>query len=127
MESLFEQMGGTYSGVGDYLLPDLDVPTPTEAYQIGNYGRMRLHYLKEHRRALYIYLLTSGRLYDHLHEVECRATKQAEEIINAMAKADGCDESLKARDQMRWVGLMNNYRQSADEVVMNRIIFNSDS
>ena len=123
MKSLFEEMGGTYRREGDYLLPNLDLPAQDETGFLGKYGRMRLHYLKEHHHALYTSLLLSGKLNAHLHDVDERATKQVAWIIAAMAKKDGTDEALKARDQLRWVGLINNYRASAEESVLKEVVY----
>ncbi len=115
MMTIFEKFGGKYSKAGDYLIPNLCAPTVE--YPIGKYGRMRLDYLKRHRRVLYVNLLTSDTLYEHLWDIEQRCMTQVEQLVAAYAAADGTDEALKARDQMRWVGLMNNYRNAAEEVV----------
>ncbi len=118
MTTLFEKFGGTYSKAGDYLIPNLYAPAG--GYPLGKYGRMRLSYLKRHRRVLYVNLLTSGTLYEHLLDVEQHCAAQVEQLVAAYAAADGTDEALKARDQMRWVGLMNNYRNAAEEVVIRQ-------
>jgi len=115
--------GIEYTLVGDYYLPNLILPPTGKNCSFGKYGRMRLNYLKEHKRALYTDLLVSGRLYDHLHEVDERAKAQVEQIMNAIASADGTDEALKAQDQMRWVALMNNYCNCAEETVIKEVIF----
>ncbi|MDD4124494.1 MAG: TnpV protein [Eubacteriales bacterium] len=123
MKSLFEEMGGTYRQEGDYLIPNLILPAQKDMVPLGKYGRMHLHFLKEHRRVLYTNLLTSGKLDEHLHEVDQCATEQVEQIVAAMAKQDDCDETLKARDQLRWVGLMNNYRHCAEEIVLKEVVY----
>ena len=123
MKSLFEEMGGTYRQEGDYLIPNLILPAQKGMPPLGKYGRMRLHYLKEHRRVLYTNLFTTGKLDEHLHEVDQRATKQVEQIVAAMAKQGGTDEALKDSDQLRWVGLMNNYRHCAEEIVLKEVMF----
>lgn len=117
--TIFEEQGGTYSTVSDYRIPDLCVPSGE--HPLGKYGRMRLDYLKRHRRVLYVNLLTSGTLYEHLWDIDQRATEQVEQLVAAYAKADGIDETFKARNQMRWGGLMNNYRHSAEEIVLYMI------
>lgn len=122
MKSIFEQMGGTYRQEGDYLLPNLKLP-PQDARPLGKYGRMHLRYLRKHHHAVYTGLLLSGKLDAHLHEVDERATAQVNEIVTAMAKADGTDEALKARDQLCWVGLMNNYRSCAEEIVLKEVVW----
>lgn len=123
MKSTFEEMGGTYRQEGDYLLPNLELPEQPEALSLGKYGRLRLRFLKEQRRALYDGLLLSGKLHEHLREVDARASMQVDEIVAAMAKADGTDEVLKARDQLRWAGLMNNYRACAEEIVLKEVVY----
>ena len=117
-----ENLAITYSRVGDYNLPNLVLPIEKRIYSFGKYGRMRLTYLKEHRRVLYVNLLTSGKLNEHLREVDEQANSMVEEIVRDMAGRDKTDEALKATDQMKWVGLMNNYRSCASEVVMRELI-----
>ena len=123
MKTIFEEIGVTYRREGDYLLPNLELSDQNDIAPIGKYGRMRLHYLREQKHALYTGLLLSDKLNEHLHEVDERAEKQIEEIETAMAKADGTDEALKARDQLRWVGLMNNYRSCAEELVLREVVY----
>ncbi|MDD4415042.1 MAG: TnpV protein [Oscillospiraceae bacterium] len=121
-----EKAGIAYTLVGDYYLPDFSLAVesePQEEYVIGRYGRMRANYLKNHRRALYSGLLMSGKLHEHLHEVEERAMQQVEDIVQHFAKTEGTDEKLKAENQMRWVGLMNNYRHCAEEIVLKEVVF----
>lgn len=72
---------------------------------------------------LYASLLLSGKLNTHLHDVDERASKQVDEIVAAMAKKDGKDEAFKARDQLRWVGLMNNYHNCAEKIVLKDVVF----
>ncbi len=87
------------------------------------YGRMRERYLREHKKALYFNLLTSGKLYEHLADIDTSACNMAEYLIKGMAKKQGVTEQLKAEDMMRWVGLMNNIRACADEIVLNDIVY----
>ena len=87
------------------------------------YGRMRERYLREHRKVLYCNLLTSGKLYEHLAEIDTSACNMAEYLIKEMARKQGVTEQLKAEDMMRWVGLMNNIRACADEIVLNDIVY----
>ena len=90
---------------------------------IGKYGRMRKRYLQEHHAALFNHLLLSEKLNEHLHEIDVKANAMIDELVTAMAKADGCDSELKIKDQMKWVGLMNNYQACAEEVVSRKIIY----
>ena len=122
MKSIFEQMGGTYTQAGDYLIPNLSLPiTPHEP--IGKYGGMRQEYLKEHRPGLYSHLILSGKLYEHLAEVERACQERLETMIPQMVKQQGVMEELKARDQLGWVGRMNEIHHSAEEIVMTEIVY----
>ena len=87
------------------------------------YGRMRERYLREYKKVLYYNLLTSGKLYEHLAEIDTSACNMAEYLIKEMAKKQGVTEELKAEDMMRWIGLMNNIRACADEIVLNEIVY----
>ena len=87
------------------------------------YVRMRERYLREYKKVLYYNLLTSGKLYEHLAEIDTSACNMAEYLIKEMARKQGVTEQLKAEDMMRWVGLMNNIRACADEIVLNDIVY----
>lgn len=87
------------------------------------YGRTREKYLRKHKKVLYFNLLTSGKLYEHLAEIDTSACNMAEYLIKEMARKQGVTEQLKAEDMMRWVGLMNNIRACADEIVLNDIVY----
>ncbi|MFR4451039.1 MAG: TnpV protein [Holdemanella porci] len=82
-----------------------------------------IRYIQEHKRVLYFNLLTSGKLYEHLAEIDTSARDMAEYLIKEMAKKQGVTEELKATDMMRWIGLMNNIRACADEIVLNDIVY----
>ena len=111
-----------YTLHGDYYFPDLELPeTPNQA--IGRYGRMRKAYLEEHRPGLYERLLLSGKLYDHLAEIDACCSDRMEQMIRQMADAEGINEDLKARNQLAWVGRMNNVRQRAEEIILNKLIY----
>ena len=112
----------TYSKYGDYYLPDL-VLSEEEPATYGRFGRIRLKYLKEHRRVLYINLLTSGELTQHLNEVDRQAREMLELLVKQMAQEQGITEQMKAEDQMAWVGAMNNIRSAAEEVVMQTSVY----
>ncbi|MFR8394997.1 MAG: TnpV protein [Oscillibacter sp.] len=111
----------TYSKYGEYYLPDLAV-SQKEPATYGRFGRMQLKYLKEHRRAAYINLKTSGQLTHHLNEIDHEANEMLRLVIEQMAQAQGITEQLKAEDQITWVGAMNNIRSAAEEVVLRNII-----
>ena len=120
--SFFEQMGGTYTQVGDYLLPDL-VIEEVELQPIGKYGRMRKRYLKEHRPVLYSNLLTGGKLYWHMTEIDQVCEERMDLLTRQMAKQEGVNEALKAADQMEWVRRMNSIRNRAEEIILHELIF----
>ena len=111
----------TYSKYGDYYLPDLAV-SQEEPATYGRFGRMRLKYLKEHRRVTYINLKTSGQLTHHLNETDREANEMLRLLIEQMAQAQGITEQLKDEDQLAWVGAMNNIHSAAEEVVLHDII-----
>lgn len=114
-------MNITYRQMGDYKLPELTLPE--EQPTIGKYGRMRKAYLKEHRPAYYSELMITGKLMEHLAETEQTACKQMELLTVAMAEEAGATEKLKERDQMAWVGLMNNIRQAVEEQILSELIY----
>ena len=121
-KSFFEQMGGTYTQVGDYLLPNLTIDE-SEQQPIGKYGRMRKRYLKEHRPVLYTKLLTTGRLDQHLAEIDETCEERMELLTSQMAKQEGVTEALKAADQMEWVRRMNSIWNRAEEFVSQELIY----
>ncbi len=121
-KSLFEQNGGTYRQVGDYFLPNITLPHE-ETEPIGIWGQRHLRYLKQHRKILFINLLTSGKLNSHLAEIDKQATEMCFRLVKELAEKEGVTEQLKAENQMEWVGYMNNIRNRAEEVVYNEIIY----
>lgn len=101
---------------------DLQLPEGTR-YEIGRYGRMRWEYLKSYHRGQYIKLLLEGKLNDHLHEVDGECYERMELLMEQMKAEAGITEELKTSDQMKWVGLMNNVRSSAEEIVLDELIY----
>ena len=114
-------METTYSKYEHYYLPDL-VASKEEPATYGRFGRMRLKYLKEHRRVAYINLKTSGQLTHHLNEIDREANEMLRLLIEEMARAQGVTEQLKDENQLAWVESMNNIRNAAEEVVLRDII-----
>lgn len=102
--------------------PDLELAEGTH-YEIGKYGLMRWEYLKNHRRGEYIKLLMEGKLNEYLHEVDEECHKRVELVMEQMKAGAGITEELKASDQMKWVGLMNNVKSAAEEIVAKEIIY----
>ena len=112
----------TYRVQEGYRLPNLLMPQEQETH-LGKYAELRREYLKKRRRVLYTNLKTSGKLTEHLAEIEQTARKMVEQAVAQMAKAEGVTEELKAADPQRWTGLMNNLKHSAEETVLNDLIY----
>lgn len=105
----------TYHREGDYLIPDITVgETDNKDYHIGKYGRLRLAYLKEHRKGFYTELMIEGLLSYHLAEIDQEASKRVKDIINLLAKKEGVNEDLRANNQIEWVQSMNNIKNRAE-------------
>ena len=121
-KSLFEQLGGTYTQAGDYLLPNLTIPEE-EQKPIGIWGQRHARHLKQHHKILYYNLLTSGKLNAHLAEIDRQAEDMFFRLVKQMAEREGVTEQLKAQNQMEWVGRMNNIRNGVAEIVYAKIIF----
>lgn len=112
----------TYHQEGDYLIPDLIVGDEKQ-YSIGKYGSLRRTFLKDHRPILYNSLCLSGKLLPHLSDVDNEAREHVELLIKQLAKAEGVTENLKSRDQMAWVGAINNIKARAEEIVYQEIVY----
>lgn len=124
MKSLFEEMGGTYTLAEDGMYyPDITLQED-EKPRYGKYGRLRRDYLKEHRQGLYMELLMEGKLIKHLNEIDEAAHDRVELIVRQMAERQGIDEELKACEQMTWVRQMNNCKNTAEEIVLNELVYN---
>ena len=111
----------TYRMHGDFYVPNLLMPEE-ESVTYGHFGRMRLKYLKEHRRGTYTTLKTSGQLTHHLNEIDREANQMLRLLIEQMAQAQGITEQLKAEDQVAWVGAVNCIRSAVEEIVLNELI-----
>ena len=111
----------TYTKSGDFLIPDLtldETPRP-----LGKYGRMRRAYLEQNDPTLLNYLTLTGTLFQHLLEIEDAANSRLAQMMPGLAKAAGATEALKAEDPMRWVGLMNNCKAQAEEIILTELIY----
>lgn len=122
-KTIFEEMGGTYTRCGDYLIPCLTLPDEEEYRIIGIWGQRHLLYLKEYRRATYLNLLTSGRLNNYLTDIEEQAQERFERLIEQMKQAQGITEQLKAENALEWVRRMNNIQACAREFVEREMIY----
>lgn len=121
MKSLFEQMGGTYVRQGDYLIPDLTLPTEEEQ-SIGIWGQRHARHLKQHHKVLYINLLTSGKLNSYLADINEQAESVFSRLIKQMVEREGVTEQLKSENQLLWIQKMNNIRNRANEIVSYELI-----
>ena len=114
-----------YIRVGDYYIPDLTLPE--ESRPIGRWGRMHREYLKEHKPIQYNCLLLSGKLWTYLADLNEQAQDRLDRIIEQMKTAEGITEDLKANDPMAWVGAMNNIRNRAEEIILQKLIYGEDA
>ena len=112
----------SYTRNGDYLFPDLSLEDAD--LPIGKYGLLRKSYLKEHKRGWYSSLLLTGKLDEHLAEIDRTCAERVELITNQLARREGVAEALKASDQMEWVARMNNIRAKAEEIVLSELVYN---
>ena len=122
MKSYFEERGGTYTQVGDVLIPDLVMDFQPEG-DIGIWGWRRKRYLKEHKKGVYNAMLLNNTLTQHLIDTNTEALDLVDSLVKQMAKAEGVTEELKRKDQMAWVGRMNNIRNRAEEIVRTELIY----
>ena len=116
-----EKNGMSYTLHGDYYLPDLVLREEEPTY--GKYGMLRKQFLKEHRSARYQYMLLTGKLNEQLNQTDQEAREQVEMLMKQMAEKKGVTEELKVQDQMKWVGLMNNIKVSAEEIILKNMVY----
>lgn len=122
MKSLFEQLGGTYCEENGYLIPDLTL-SDEEQVEIGLWGQRHLRYIKQHHKVRYVNLLTSGKLNEHLADIDNQAEDMFFWLVKQMADREGVTEQLKKDNQMEWVARMNNIRSRAIEIINADLIF----
>lgn len=122
-KTIFEQMGGTYTQVGDYLLPDLKLPKEEKQANIGVWSMRHKRFLRENHRVLYANLMTSGKLVTYLDDIKQQATAMFLRLVKELAEKENITEELKATDQMLWVQRMNNIRNRATEIVNSELIY----
>lgn len=111
-----------YKRNGDYLLPDMGL-TEAERRPLGKYGIMRQQYLEQNRPGLYTRLILSGKLMEHLQEIDTTAHGRLESLMSLLTKQQGVTEELKAQDQMAWVGAMNSLKNQAEEMILTELIY----
>ena len=122
-KTIFEEMGGTYTRVGDYYLPNLKLPEEEKQANIGVWGMRHKRFLKENHRVLYANLMTSGKLVAYLDDIEQQATAMFLRLVKELAEKENVTEELKAADQMLWVQKMNKIRNRATEIVNAELIY----
>lgn len=122
-KTIFEEMDGTYTRVGDYYLPDLKLPEEEKQANIGVWGMRHKRFLKENHRVLYTNLMFSGKLVAYLDDIEQQATAMFLRLVKELAEKENVTEELKAADQMLWVQKMNNIRNRATEIVNVELIY----
>ena len=111
-----------YNQMGNYQIPNLVMEK--EQIPKGKYARMRLNYLKNHKKAEYLILLMDNKLNEELTQIQEKTTKMINQIVEKMKKEQKITEEMKAQDQMLWVGMMNNIQQIAEEQVVKELIYN---
>lgn len=114
-----ETNGLDYELVGDYYLPCLKAP---ESPKVGRFGLMYLDYLRNHKKVEYLGLMLSGKLKDHIEDIDRQAEEIFSHLVDQMKQAEGVTEQLKATDQMAWIGAMNNISSRANEIVLSDLI-----
>ena len=117
-----ERTGIEYHLEGDYYIPNLTIPKQ-EKIILNKYGRMRLNYLKEHKKTVYSIMLVDGILNKHLKEIQETAQDRVEQIINQLKEKSNLTENMKNTDMLYWVGMMNNFKNEAEEIVYKEIIY----
>ena len=113
----------TYHREGDYFVPNLILENFLPEYNIGKYGHLRLTYLKQHKKAQYTILLMDGKLRKHIVETDIQAKKRFDLLMKQMLEKNPIDENLKNTDTLKWVGLMNGYKNSVEEVIYKELIY----
>lgn len=115
----------TYRKKNDYYIPNLALYKDDYAnYHIGKYGHLRLNYIRNYKKGLYTELMLNGRLPNHLADIDKEANKLIKAMVNELVKQNNVDEKLKQNDQLEWVKLMNNFKNSAEEIVLKELIYN---
>lgn len=123
MENLRRKL--EYHRENDYLIPNVAMKNNNlDNYQIGKYGYLRLDYLKKYKRGYYTELMLEGTLAEHIVAIDEEASVQVKNIVKSLAKANNVDEILKQSNQFEWIRLMNNFKNSAEEIVLKELIYN---
>lgn len=124
MKTIFENSGGAYTQVGDYLLPNLSLPAEEKETNIGVWAMRHKRYLKQNYKVRYYNLLTSGKLNSYLADIDKRARFLFDKTVKSLAEKESVTEKLKSENAMLWVQKMNNIRNRATEIVNEQVIYN---
>lgn len=124
MKTIFENSGGTYTQVGDYLLPNLSLPVEEKETNIGVWAMKHKRYLKQSHKVRYYNLLTSGKLNSYLADIEEQAQNLFSRLVKDLAEKENVTEKLKSDSPILWVQKMNNIRNRATEIVNEQVIYN---
>ena len=122
MKERFIENGIEYVKIGDYYIPNLTVPQ--QQYTIGKYGSLHKKFIKEHHNAFYSLLLVNGTLLEYLEKIDTKAKSEVDRLITELADKQGVTEQLKATDQMKWVGMMNNIKAQAEKFIYTNMLYN---
>ena len=122
-KTIFEEMGGTYIRIGDYLIPDVRVPAEEENEHIGLWGQRHARHLREHHKVKYMNLLTSGKLHNYLVDVDKQAEDMFYRLVKEYADRQRVSEQLKLENQLEWIGKMNNIQACVRELVGKELIY----
>lgn len=118
-----EKTGIEYIRQGDYYIPNLVLSSEETNYKIRKYGRMKLNYLKNHKKAEYSIMLMEGKLNKYLHDIDEECENRLKRIMNDFTEQEHITEELKANNQMEWVQAMNNIKNRAEEIILNELIY----
>ena len=118
-----ERTGIEYNLVNDYYIPNIVLPKPRRTGNIGKYGRMRARYLKENKKAEYSIMLINNELTSHLLDIDDICKERIDMLVKQIAEKENVNEELKAKNQIKWVQMMNNILNRAEEIVINEIIY----
>lgn len=125
MKERFIENGIEYVKVGDYHIPNLTVPQ--KRYTVGKYGNLHKKFIKEHHNAFYSLLLANGTLLEYLEKIDTKAKNEVDRLIAEFAIKQGVTEQLKASDQMKWGGMMNNIKAQAEEIVYSMVVYSREA
>lgn len=124
MKSSFEQNGGTYRQVGDFNIPNLMLPTEEANITLGKWGMLHKDYLLEYKKVVFITLLTQGKVWQYLADIDTQAQQMFDTLVEQMKETEGVTEQLKEENQMEWVCRVQNIEARAREIVTNNLICN---